>query len=40
MIAGLPWTAWLLWIAAIGLGLAIELVFYLRHQRGAEDESN
>ena len=28
MIAGLPWTAWLLWIVAIGLDLAIELVFY------------
>jgi hypothetical protein len=38
MIAGLPWTAWLLWIAAIGLGLAIELVFYFRHQRRAEKE--
>lgn len=40
MIAGLPWTAWLLWIAAVGLGLAIELVFYMRHRRRDENGSN
>jgi len=40
MIAGLPWTAWLLWIVAIGLGLAMELVFYFRHHHRGEDESH
>lgn len=33
LIAGLPATAWLLIVAAGGLGLAVELVFYLRHRR-------
>jgi hypothetical protein len=32
MIAGLPWTAWILLIASVGVGLAIELVFYLKHR--------
>ncbi|MCZ6485939.1 MAG: hypothetical protein O6826_09600 [Acidobacteria bacterium] len=32
MIAGLPWTAWLLLIAAVGLGLMVELIFYFRHR--------
>ncbi len=32
MIAGLPWTAWLLLIAAVGLGLVVELIFYFRHR--------
>jgi hypothetical protein len=32
MIAGLPWTAWILLIASVGLGLAIELVFYFNHR--------
>ena len=39
MIAGLPWTAWLLWIFAIGLGLAIQLPFYFRNRRRAEHKS-
>jgi hypothetical protein len=33
LIAGLPWTAWLLWIASIGIGLAIVVIFYIRHSR-------
>ena len=33
-IAGLPWTAWLLWIAALGLGLTTELIFYFKQRRG------
>ena len=33
-IAGLPWTAWLLWIAALGLGLTTELNFYFKQRRG------
>jgi hypothetical protein len=32
-IAGLPPTAWLMILAAGGVGLTIELVFYLRHRR-------
>ena len=32
MIAGLPWTAWLLVIAAVGLGLTVELVFFLKYR--------
>jgi hypothetical protein len=32
-IAGLPWTAWLLWVAATGSGLAVVLVFYFKHRR-------
>ncbi len=35
MIAGLPWTAWLLLVAAVGVGLAIELVFFF-NQRSAD----
>jgi hypothetical protein len=31
-IAGLPWTAWLLLLASVGLGLAIVVRFY-RSQR-------
>lgn len=30
LIAGLPWTAWLLWFASVGIGLAIVLVFYFK----------
>jgi hypothetical protein len=33
MIAGLSWTAWLLLIASVGLGLAVELAFYLNQRR-------
>ena len=33
MIAGLPWTAWLLLIVSVGLGLSIVLVFYVTHRR-------
>ena len=32
MIAGLHWTAWLLLFVAIGLGLSIELRFYLANR--------
>lgn len=32
MIAGLPWTAWLLLVAAVGIGLALELGFYFTHR--------
>lgn len=34
MIAGLPWSSWLLLAAAVGLGLGIELVFYFTHRPG------
>jgi hypothetical protein len=33
VIAGLPATAWLMILAAGGLGLAVELAFFLRHRR-------
>jgi hypothetical protein len=33
MIAGLPWTAWLLLISAVGLGLGIVLVFYFANRK-------
>jgi hypothetical protein len=29
MIAGLPWTAWLLFVLSVGLGLGVELRFLL-----------
>jgi hypothetical protein len=32
MIAGLPWQSWLLLIAAVGIGLVIELAFYIRQR--------
>ncbi len=32
MIAGLPWTSWLLLIASVGLGLSIVLVAYFRNR--------
>ena len=38
MIAGLPWTAWLLLIAAVSLGLMVELIFYFR-RRGTRKPS-
>ena len=34
MIAGLPWTAWLLLGAAVGLGLVVELVFFFNQRSG------
>jgi len=33
MIAGLPWTSWTLLLAAVGLGLAVELIFYFKHRK-------
>ena len=30
---GLPLSAWLLLVASAGIGLGLELVFYLRHRR-------
>jgi len=33
MIAGLPWTAWLLLLVSVGLGLVIVLVFNRTHRR-------
>ena len=36
MIAGLPWTAWLLVIVAVGLGLTVELIFFLKHRNDRE----
>ena len=38
MIAGLPLTAWLLLATAIGLGLAVELLFFFAHRRSAGGE--
>jgi hypothetical protein len=31
-LAGLPWTTWLLLIASIGIGLSIELRFWIRRR--------
>ena len=39
MIAGLPWTAWLLLIASVGLGLSIVLVFYFTHRQNGPADS-
>ena len=33
LIAGLSWSAWTLIVASVGIGLAIEVVVYLRGQR-------
>ena len=33
MVAGLPWTAWLLIIASVVPALALASVFYLAHRR-------
>ena len=33
MILGLPWSSWLLLLVAVGLGLAINLIFYFRNRR-------
>jgi hypothetical protein len=37
VIVGLPWAAWLLLIASVGLGLGIELVYYVRQRRRRGD---
>ncbi len=37
MIAGLSWSAWLLIAVSVGLGLLIELLFYLSKKGEAED---
>lgn len=39
MIAGLPWTAWLLLLASVGLGLSIALTFYFTHRRKRASDS-
>ena len=33
MIAGLPLSSWLLIVASVGAGLAIEIAFYRAHRR-------
>jgi hypothetical protein len=33
MIAGLSWSAWVLILASVGIGLAIQMVVYLRGRR-------
>ena len=33
MIAGLPWSAWVLLAFAVGTGLALELILYARARR-------
>lgn len=39
MIAGLSWSAWLLLLSSVGLGLFIELLFYVNRKReGHETE--
>lgn len=39
MIAGLPLSSWLLIVASVGAGLAIEIAFYRAHRRPvAHDE--
>jgi hypothetical protein len=35
VIAGLSWSAWALLIAAVGTGLAIEVLFFLGYRRGS-----
>ena len=39
MIAGLPWTAWLLLIVSVGLGLSIVIVFYQTHRQNESSEA-
>ena len=39
LLAGLPLSSWLLIVASVGAGLAIELAFYRAHRRSiAHDE--
>jgi hypothetical protein len=33
VIAGLSWSAWMLILASVGIGLAIEVTVYLRGRR-------
>ena len=40
MIASLSWPAWLLLIASIGLGLVIELAFYVSKKRHGDAAKN
>ena len=40
MFAGLSFTAWGLLVAAVGLGLLIELRFYITHRRLSERHIN
>lgn len=35
---GLPLTAWLLLVAAIGLGLVVELLFFFAHRGSAGNQ--
>jgi hypothetical protein len=37
MIAGLPWSGWALLLAAVGPGLALTAVFYIRHRQRNDD---
>jgi len=37
MIAGLPWHAWLLLIAAVGPGLSLTTWFYLKRRNLQDD---
>ncbi len=37
MIAGLSWSAWLLFVASVGLGLFVELLFYVSKNGEAKD---
>ncbi len=37
MIAGLSWSAWLLLGASVGLGLFVELLFYINKNGKAKD---
>jgi hypothetical protein len=39
MLAGLPWTAWLLLISSVGIGLAVVLVFYLTQRNWRREEA-
>jgi hypothetical protein len=38
MIAGLPWTAWLLLIASVVPALGLVSFFYVRRRRGGDDD--
>ncbi len=40
MIAGLPWTSWLLMLASGGLGLALALAFYLAQRDAAAGDDD
>jgi hypothetical protein len=37
VILGLPWTSWLLLVAAVGIGLGLELAFYRARRRDGGD---